>query len=122
MTLFLSSSLRLLEFATSTFAPATGSYFLATSRTVTVIRRSIDTCWLLVGVGLPVALKIIVVSPRGWFHETVPSALASLFLIALLPLVANPPDGFTPLTLKAVSGTIPNQRRAVPAAAPVKLR
>ena len=35
MTLFLSSSLRLLESETSTFVPATGSYFLANSRTVT---------------------------------------------------------------------------------------
>ena len=39
MTLFLSSTLRLLESATSTFVPATGSYFLVVSRTVTVIGR-----------------------------------------------------------------------------------
>ena len=121
MILFFSSSLTLFGFAISTFVPATGSYFLVVSRTVTVITRSIDTFWLLVGSGLPVALKTTLVSPRGWVHATVPFASAWLFLIAALPLVDNPPDGSTPFTLKAVSGTIPNQRKAVPAASPVKV-
>ena len=39
MILFLSSSLSLLGSAISTFVPATGSYFLVVSRTVTVICR-----------------------------------------------------------------------------------
>ena len=39
MILFLSSSLNWLESAISTFVPATGSYFLVVSRTVTVIGR-----------------------------------------------------------------------------------
>ena len=41
MILFFSSSLRVLGSATSTFVPATGSYFLADSRTVTL--RSLVT-------------------------------------------------------------------------------
>ena len=55
MILFFSSSLTLLGSAISTFVPATGSYFLVVSRTVTVIGRYIDTCCLLVAFSLPVA-------------------------------------------------------------------
>ena len=78
MILFFSSPLTLFGFAISTFVPATGSYFLVVSRTVTVITRSIARLVLLVGFGLPSALKIILVSPRSWSHATLPSALASL--------------------------------------------
>ena len=76
---------------------------------------------MLVGFGLPSALKVIVVSPRRWSHATVPSALAWLLVIFLDPFLSNPPDGDTPFTLKAVSLVIPNQRKAVPAASPVKV-
>ena len=105
--LFFSASLTPLESAISTFVPATGSYFLATSRTVTIICRSICALSSLVGSGLPITLKVIVLSPRGWSHATVPSALASLFVTFEPPFFSNPPDGFTPLTLKAVSLVIP---------------
>ena len=120
MILFFSSSLTLFGFAISTFVPATGSYFLVVSITVTVIVRSIARLVLLVGSGLPSALKTIVVSPRSCVHATVPTALASLEVTLLDPLVDNPPSGFTPWILKAVSLVIPNQRKAVPAALPFK--
>ena len=107
MILFFSSPLTLFGFAISTFVPATGSYFLVVSRTVTTICRSIVAVSLLVGSGLPITLKVIVLSPRGWFHATVPSALASLFVTFEPRLSSNPPDGFTPATLKAVSLVIP---------------
>ena len=121
MTLSLSSPLRLLESATSTFVPATGSYFLVVSRTVTVIFRSIACLCLLIGSGLPSALKTTIVSPRGCFHETVPFASACQLVTLEFLLSLNPPVGSTPLTLKAVSLVIPKKRKAVPAASPVKV-
>ena len=59
MILFLSSSLSLLGSATSTFSPATGSYFLADSRTV--ILRGVDTTFPF----LLSKTKVVTKSPAG---------------------------------------------------------
>ena len=62
-----SASLTLFTSATSTFAPATGSYFLADSRTVTLRSRVTVTFFLLV------TANLTTVSPAGCVSATVPS-------------------------------------------------
>ena len=66
MILFFSSSLRVLGSATSTFVPATGSYFLADSRTVTLRERVTVTFFLLL------TAKVTTVSPAACVSATVP--------------------------------------------------
>ena len=92
ITLFLSSSLRLLEFATSNFVPATGSYFLAVSRTFTI-----SSLYIVVGLSRFFAWKITLVLPAGWSIATVPLYLASRWLIvAPFEDPRYPPVGSTP--------------------------
>ena len=92
ITLFLSSSLRLLEFATSNFVPATGSYFLAVSRTFTI-----SSLYIVVGLSRFFAWKITLVLPAGWSIATVPLYLASRCLIvAPFEDPRYPPVGSTP--------------------------
>ena len=61
-----SASLTLFTSATSTFAPATGSYFLADSRTVTLRERVTVTFFLLL------TAKVTTVSPAACVSATVP--------------------------------------------------
>ena len=70
ITLFLSSSLRVLGSATSTFVPATGSYFLAVSRTVT-LRTSVTR--------VPFLLRII--NPTSTLPAFCVSATVPLYLL-----------------------------------------
>ena len=58
--LFFSASLTLLETAIATFLPATGSYFLADSRTVTL-----SSLYIVVGLSRFFAWKVTIVSPAG---------------------------------------------------------
>ena len=90
--LFFSVSLTPLEFATSTFVPATGSYFLAVSRTFTVSATNI-----VVGLSRFFAWKTTSVVPAGWSIATVPLYLALRFVtVAPFELPRYPPDGNTP--------------------------
>ena len=91
--LFFSVSLTPLESAISTFVPATGSYFLAVSRTFTI-----SALYSVVGLSLFLAWKTTSVVPAGWFIATVPLYLASRCLIvAPRDLSKKPPVGSTPL-------------------------
>ena len=91
--MFFSASLTPLESATSTFVPATGSYFLAVSRTFTK-----SSLYIVVGLSRFFAWKTILVVPAGWFIATVPLYLASRWLIVFPPDVPRyPPVGSTPL-------------------------
>ena len=90
--LFFSVSLTPFESAISTFVPATGSYFLAVSRTFTI-----SSLYIVVGLSRFFAWKITLVLPAGWSIATVPLYLASRWLIvAPFEDPRYPPVGSTP--------------------------
>ena len=79
MILFFSSSLRVLGSATSTFVPATGSYFLAVSRTTT-LRTSVNCLPFLLRTRNPISS-----GPAFCVSATVPLYLLRLSLKMSVP-------------------------------------